>query len=86
MVIIMEKDFKGRSVMMKRILTSLLMFSAMSAPPVLLLVLQLSSTLVRADMEKSGYQQQLIEPINPQLQQQARDHAHDDGYLGCGAG
>jgi hypothetical protein len=82
----MEKDFKGGSVMMKRILTSLLMFSAMSAPAVLLLVLQLSSTLVRADMEKNGYQQQLIEPINPQLQQQARYHAHDDGYFGCGAG
>jgi hypothetical protein len=82
----MEKDFKGGSVMMKRILTSLLMFSAMSAPAVLLLVLQFSSTLVRADMEKNGYQQQLIEPINPQLQQQARHHAHDDGYLGCGAG
>jgi len=58
--------------MLKRILTSLFMFSAMSAPAVLLLVLQLSSTLVRADMEKNGYQQQLIGPINPQLQQQAR--------------
>ena len=67
---------------MKRILTSLLMFSAMSAPAVLLLVLQLSSTLVRADMGKNGYQQQLTEPINPQLQQQARYCAHDDGYPG----
>ena len=68
--------------MIKRLFTSMLLFSAMPAPAILLLVLQLSSTLVRADMGKNGYQQQLMEPINPQLQQQARYRAHDDGYPG----
>lgn len=46
------------------------MFFAMISPAVLLLLLQFSSTLVRADRLTDWYMQQLFEPTNAQLQQE----------------
>ena len=57
--------------MINKILTSMLMLLAMAMPAVLLLLLQFSSTLVRADQQSGWYLQQLFEPGSVQLQQQA---------------
>ena len=53
--------------MINRILTSMLMFLAMAMPAVLLLLLQFSSTLVRADQQSGWYLQQLFEPGSVQI-------------------
>ena len=66
----MEDNFKGKSAMINRILTSMIMFLAMASPAVLLLLLQFSSTVVRADQQTDWYLQQLFEPTNAQLQQE----------------
>jgi hypothetical protein len=65
-----ENNFKGETAMINRILESLIMFFAMLSPAVLLLLLQLSSTLVRADQLTDWYMQQLFEPTNAQLPQE----------------
>jgi hypothetical protein len=65
-----ENNFKGEAAMINRILESLIMFLAMLSPAVLLLLMQLSSTLVRADQLTDWYMQQLFEPTNAQLQQE----------------
>jgi len=65
-----ENNFKGEAAMINRILESLIMFLAMLSPAVSLLLLQLSSTLVRADQLTDWYMQQLFEPSNAQLQQE----------------
>jgi hypothetical protein len=65
-----ENNFKGEAAMINRILGSLIMFFAMISPSVLLLLLQFSSTLVRADRLTDWYMQQLFEPTNAQLQQE----------------
>ena len=62
--------------MIKQLLTSMFMFSAMAAPAVLLLVLQLSSTLVRADQLNDWYLQQLFEPTEAQLHQESQGRVH----------
>jgi hypothetical protein len=67
----MESKLKGEVAVINRILTSMLMFLAMAMPAVLLLLLQFSSTLVRADQQTDWYLQQLFEPGGAQLQQQA---------------
>jgi hypothetical protein len=69
-VIIVENNFKGEAAMINRILESLIMFLAMLSPAVLLLLMQLSSTLVRADQLTDWYMQQLFAPTNAQLQQE----------------
>ena len=51
----MESKLKGEAAVINRILTSMLMFLAMAMPAVLLLLLQFSSTLVRADQQTDGY-------------------------------
>lgn len=57
--------------MIARILTSMIMFLAMAMPALLLLLLQFSSTIVRADQPTDWYLQQLFEPTSAQLQQEA---------------
>ena len=54
--------------MINRILTPALMFLAMASPAILLLLLQFSSTLVKADPQTDWYLQQLFAPSNAQLQ------------------
>ena len=56
--------------MINRILASMIMFLAMAMPAVLLLLLQFSSTMVRADQQTDWYLQQLLEPTRAQIQQQ----------------
>ena len=58
--------------MINRILTPVLMFLGMAMPAILLLLLQLSSTLVRADPQTDWYLQQLFAPTTAQLQLEAR--------------
>ena len=67
----MESKLKGEAAVINRILTSMLMFLAMAMPADLLLLLQFSSTIVRADQQSGWYLQQLPEPGSVHLQQQA---------------
>lgn len=62
--------------MIKQLLTSMFMFSAMAAPAVLLLVLQLSSSLVKAGQLNDWYLQQLFEPTEAWLQQESQGRVH----------
>ena len=57
--------------MISRILGSMIMFFAMASPALLLLLLQFSSTVVKADQQTDWYLQQLFEPTSAQLQQEA---------------
>jgi hypothetical protein len=58
--------------MVKRLFNALMMFTLMALPPIVLLLLQLSTTIVHAGDLHEWYASLLFEPTPQQLQQEQR--------------
>jgi hypothetical protein len=57
--------------MINRIFSSMLLLTAMASPAVVMLLLQMSSTVVRADQLEDWYLNRLFAPTDAQLQQES---------------